>query len=114
MPELSLTSLNLNAKPLTADFNTLLNRELDAAVLVTDSLSNQKKQVFTIDSVLYKQPKINAVKAGIEALDFEAALADLKRKPNIGVGLDYGFISKREGINLEDNGKGHLNANGLF
>ncbi len=100
-----LDLLKLKRKPLLSDFNTLLNRELNSSVQLIETMSDTNSGSFSLDSALSQYPGINAAKARIEAMDFEIELADLKRKPNIGVGLDYGFISKRDGVTLEDNGK---------
>lgn len=96
--------LKLKKKPLLSDFNTLLNRDTDIEIdldLETDLMVDN----YQLDSALVNQPKIRALNAKLIALDYELELVELNRKPNIGVGLDYGVVSKREDIAVPDNGK---------
>lgn len=99
-----LDLLRLKGIPLLDDFNTMLNRDRQMTVALTDSLTF-KYAGYEIDSVMTNQPRLNGIKSSLEALEQESILAELNRKPNIGVGLDYGFIGKREGVNISDNGK---------
>lgn len=99
-----LELLRLKTQPLLDDFNTLLNREATAAVDLPDTLSLESPDL-NFEAMLADQPRLKGVKAGLEVLENEGKLAELKRKPNIGVGLDYGFIGRREGVNIRDNGK---------
>lgn len=101
----NLDLLRLKRIPLSGDFNTLLNRKLDSPVVVPDTLEVKNTLGLTIDSVLLNQPRVLAAKAQIEAIDSEQRLADLRRKPNLGIGLDYAFVSKRDAPNVDDNGK---------
>lgn len=99
-----LELLRLKTQPLLDDFNTLLNREATAVVDLPDTLSLESQDL-NFEAVLAEQPRLKGVKVGLEVLENEGKLAELKRKPNIGVGLDYGFIGRREGVNIQDNGK---------
>ena len=94
----------LKRDALVADFNTMLNRPLATKVVIPDVLNLNLNNPISRDSIM-NQPRLQTVKANLESLAFDAKLADLKRKPNIGVGLEYGFISKRQGVSIADNGK---------
>ena len=97
--------LLLKRKPLQSDFNTLLNRAPDIEVLITDSLSNQQDQPLNLDSLMTNQPALKTARLNIELAKTEEKLADKLRKPNLGFGLDYAFVSKRSGQTIDDNGK---------
>lgn len=99
-----LELLRLKTQPLLDDFNTLLNREVTTAVVLPDTLSFENPSL-DVETMLSDQPRLKGVEAGLAVLESQSKLAELKRKPNIGVGLDYGFIGRREGVNIEDNGK---------
>ena len=99
-----LDLLRLKEKPLLDDFNTMLNRDRQSEVVLTETLTFINAD-HDINSVLNNQPKLKGIRSSLEALEQESDLAELNRKPNIGVGLDYGFIGRREGVNISDNGK---------
>lgn len=99
-----LKLLRLKRKPLRSDFNTMLNQDASAEVHVPDTL-NFKSITFDVESVMLNQPRLKQLKSNLMALEQEGVLADLRRKPKIGVGLDYGFVGKREGVAIADNGK---------
>ena len=99
-----LDLLRLKEKPLLDDFNTMLNRDRQSEVVLTETLTFINAD-HDINSVLTNQPKLKGIRSSLEALEQESVLAELNRKPNIGVGLDYGFIGRREGVNISDNGK---------
>lgn len=94
----------LKRSPLLADFNTMLNRPLLNEVVLTDVLAIDLDSSVSKDSLM-NQPRIQEAKANLESITFDDQLADLKRKPNIGFGLEYGFISKRQDVSVQDNGK---------
>ncbi len=99
-----LDLLKLKEVPLIGDFNTMLNRDLASKVVLQDTLSFAQVSM-SRDSAIANQPKIKGIRAGLESLSGEMKLADLKRKPNLGVGLDYAFVSKRNDVSIPDNGK---------
>ncbi|MBO3700734.1 TolC family protein [Roseivirga sp. E12] len=99
-----LELLRLKEKPLKHDFNTMLHRDGEMPIVISDTLK-QEKVDFEFDAVMEDQPRLRAIKSNLSALEQEKVLADLGRKPNIGLGLDYGLIAKREGVNIPDNGK---------
>tara|TARA_R110001599_G_scaffold19503_3_gene74642 strand:- start:5262 stop:6653 length:1392 start_codon:yes stop_codon:yes gene_type:complete len=103
--ETKLELLELKKLSLVGDFNTLLNRELNMEVLINESVEIDSQHTASLDSALVNQPGIKAIQASLEAVDSEVILAQLKRKPNIGVGLDYVMVNKRTDMSLPDNGK---------
>ncbi len=100
-----LELLELKKASLLGDFNTLLNRDLNTEVIINQSLEINNEHDASLDSVLVNQPGIKAAQANLEAVDSEVILAQLKRKPNIGVGLDYVMVNKRKDMAMADNGK---------
>ncbi|WP_323757843.1 TolC family protein [Roseivirga sp.] len=103
--ETKLELLELKKLSLVGDFNTLLNRELNTEVPINESVKIDRQHTASLDSVLVNQPGIKAIQASLEAVDSEVMLAQLKRKPNIGVGLDYVMVNKRQDMVIPDNGK---------
>lgn len=103
-----LELLNLKRKPLLNDFNTLLNQEVDFSVEELNfnlPLNLAPTDFQYTDSALINNPGIRMVEQQIKAVEHQSALAELARRPRFGVGLEYGFIQKRDMPNLEDNGK---------
>lgn len=100
----NLELLELKKKPLLSDFNTYLNQPVWSEVNL-NSAFNIKSSDTTLDSALVNNPKIIASQKEILGADAQIQLADLKRKPNIGVGLDYVMVSKRTDMAVTDNGK---------
>ena len=87
------------------DFNQLLNRAQKTNVSTTGLSIMASNREISKDSIYAKQPRIKAIQEKIVAMDYQIELAQLKRKPNIGVGLDYALVNKREGVSIPDNGK---------
>lgn len=102
--ETQLDLSRLKEAPLLADFNTMLNRPLTTNVVLSDALDMDSHSAISKDSLM-NQPRVQQARANLESIDFNDKLADLKRKPNIGLGLEYGFISKRSDVSVADNGK---------
>lgn len=99
-----LDLLRLKQEPLRYDFNMLLHRDGETLVNISDSLIFENTD-FDFELVMNNQPKLKSIESMMSALEQEKVLADLGRKPNIGLGLEYGFIDKREGVSISDNGK---------
>ena len=97
-----------NIKPLTAAFNQLLNRDLQIAVELPDSLEDTGWYPVDFNQLVQNHPQVQYFHALKEELDLQDKIAVLKSKPNFGVGLDYGFIGKRNISDLPDNGKNVL------
>lgn len=103
----NLELLELKRKPLVSDFNTYLNRSVDSEVNISNPLP-EHAITSSLDSALANNPKIKANQKEIAGADTQLKLAELKRRPNIGVGLDYVMISERKDMALADNGKDAL------
>jgi outer membrane protein TolC len=103
----NLELLELKRKPLVSDFNTYLNRSVDSEVDISNPLP-EHTITSSLDSALANNPKIKANQKEIAGADTQLKLAELKRRPNIGVGLDYVMISERKDMALADNGKDAL------
>lgn len=99
-----LELLELKKTPLQSDFNTFLNRLSDAEITLstTDFLDGGEAN---LDSALAINPKIAQNQLMTEAAQVQIDLSQLKRKPNIGLGLDYVMVSKRTDMSVPDNGK---------
>ncbi len=103
--ESQLKVLALKWEPALSNFNTLLNRELNLDVVLPDSIMIEEVSHYSQDSIAAHQPLIHSVNASLDALEHESALAALKRKPNIGFGLEYAMIGRRSDAMVADNGK---------
>ena len=99
-----LELLELKKTPLLSDLNTLLNRPEDSPVSLTDSLTLSLEKV-SFDSLLSHQPGLKAAKLAVDLAATDEKLAELKTKPNLGVGLDYAFVGRRTDATVTDNGK---------
>lgn len=103
-----LELLKLKREPLLSDFNTLLNNEIPLTIEQIDlnrDLSTEKEMGVTLDSAIKNNPNIRASQEQIMAAGHQLALAELSNKPKLGLGLEYGFIQKRDVPNVQDNGK---------
>jgi outer membrane protein, heavy metal efflux system len=103
-----LELLKLKREPLLSDFNTLLNNEIPLTIKQIDlnrDLSTEKEMGVTLDSAIKNNPNIRASQEQIMAAGHQLALAELSNKPKLGLGLEYGFIQKRDVPNVQDNGK---------
>lgn len=95
------------AKPIS-DINQLMNRELDAPIVMTDSLafavipldrnalSNEISANHPLLRMFKYQQEISREAINLNALD---------GKPAFGVGLDYIMVNKRGNVELERNGR---------
>ncbi len=101
----ALDLIKLNREIALGTFNQLLNRNLDTEVN-TGLVALESPQVQPEnDSLKMNQPQLKAAKEKVLALEYQQELAELKRKPNIGFGLDYALVSKRNDVSIPDNGK---------
>ncbi len=99
-----LELLELKKTPIISDFNTSLNRPIDneVVIILTDLKSTSN---INLDSALLSNPKVSQNQLMVQAAESQIELSELKRKPNIGVGLDYVIVSKRSDVSIPDNGK---------
>lgn len=107
----NLMILEEQVSSLQLGFNKLVNRPIDSAVVLPDSLvleSYNRKQY--ADSSWAEHPEIKAWKLQEQASQKAELLAQKRGLPKIGVGLDYVMIGDRTDLQsgmaaLADNGK---------
>ena len=91
--------------PLSVKFNRLLNRADTMKVLISDILTIEKQgQEISKDSI-QEIPKIKALEKQLASLEAKETLAQKSGLPQIGVGIDYAFISERSDVSIPDNGR---------
>ena len=91
--------------PLSVKFNRLLNRADTMKVLISDILTIEKQgQEISKDSI-QESPKIKALENQLASLEAKETLAQKSGLPQIGVGIDYAFISERSDVSIPDNGR---------
>lgn len=92
--------------PLAAAFNRILNRPDSTPINLPDSLpftpySNEQ----LADSTFQNHPTISKLQKLEQASLANKEVARKMGYPSFGVGLDYAIVSKRDDMNLTDNGK---------
>lgn len=98
--------LKESLQPYEATFNRLLNRADSSSVVLSDSLILPVAYAkLNVDELINLNPNLQVIEAKLKAEAANEELAQLKSKPNFGVGLDYALISKRKGVELAQNGK---------
>jgi outer membrane protein TolC len=103
--ESKISLLNDKRSPLEATFNLLLNRAADTIVLL-DSFPKAVSEYYGAqDSLWLNNPKIAAFELRIGAAKSNENLATLSSRPQIGIGLDYVVVSKRNVSTIPDDGK---------
>ena len=94
-----------NIQSQKVQFNLLLNRQIYAEVLQTDSLEIQNT-IFLVDhETVENHPKLQQLEAQATALQQSEIVAKKEGNPTIGFGLDYVLVAERSGVSLPDNGK---------
>lgn len=93
-------------RPLTIQFNRLLNRPDSISIEFEDSLSiSLPDMIAERDSILANNPQLQALQLKLEAMQKKEVEAKKSGAPQIGVGLDYAIVSERTDMNVPDNGK---------
>jgi outer membrane protein TolC len=93
-------------QPLQVEFNSLLNRDLDAMITIPDALPLVENDTpFVKDSLFNSNPKLIGLDKKIESFEAQKKVAKKEGYPMIGLGLDYSIISKRDVPGLEMNGQ---------
>jgi outer membrane protein TolC len=93
-------------QPLQGEFNSLLNRDLDAMITIPDALPLVENDTpFVNDSLFNTNPKLIGLDKKIESFEAQKKVAKKEGYPMIGLGLDYSIISKRDVPGLEMNGQ---------
>jgi len=96
--ENNLAFLKSSRLPLQAEFNQLLNRNLDEPVELADTLeivelSNERLSV--LDSITQNNPMLKMLDAEKEAYGFQKKTARLEGRPMFGAGVNYMAFSPR-------------------
>ncbi|MCV9388563.1 TolC family protein [Reichenbachiella ulvae] len=94
-------------KPLSMAFAYLLHHPDSVSLSFEDSLSIEDQWLVNQanDSNFWYHPKMEGLSQNLSTWQAKEQLSNKNAMPQIGLGLDYAFVAKREGISLPDNGK---------
>lgn len=93
-------------KPLQVDFNTMLNRDINESIVYPEDLPlTLVDQTMQTDNIFFKHPKMLMLDHEKAAFETEKIAVKKEGYPEIGIGLDYSIISKRNVPDLEMNGQ---------
>lgn len=96
--------LERKKKPLEFYFNTLLNRDKNESVIVTDSFSIPDKNEISRDSI-FNHPKLQMLRSRRASALAQESLAAKDGMPELGLGFEYIITAKRKDVSIEGNGK---------
>lgn len=101
-----LDILQEKKETLLTNFNSLLNREPLQEVSLPDTLllSDFDEPKFT-DSLLKSHPQLQELNLQQKAMQASERVAQLKKMPNLGFGLDYVMVDERSGTEIPENGQ---------
>ncbi len=92
--------------PLRTAFNKSLNRAVNEAVTVPDSLTAEAPTPrYRRDSLLTDNPVLSELDRRIEAARAAETVAEKQAMPKLGAGLDYVIVDKRTDMNPGGNGR---------
>jgi cobalt-zinc-cadmium efflux system outer membrane protein len=75
-------------------------------VQISDDLKMEARlNEYLNDSIMIHNPKIKEMELTIEALKAQERVAQKIGLPQLGIGLDYAFVSERTDVNIPNNGK---------
>ena len=97
--------LNKKRKPLEVAFNKLLNRSSDEPINIPTEFDLPENISFSVDSIEYRNPKLNELDKRISAARAEESVAMKQGMPQLGLGFEYFVTAKRPNMIFEDNGK---------
>ncbi len=98
--------LEQRVAPLEAHFNRMLDREDSIQVLIPDTLTiTDEKPILSKADTLKPHPKIKILEKRLATHRAQEEVVRKSGMPQIGVGLDYAFVSERMEANLPDNGR---------
>lgn len=93
-------------RPLSIQFNHLLNRDDTINISIPDSMEIEKLEMaFQKDSLLSNNPLLQAQALNIKSKEASKIAVRKMLWPKFGLGLDYAIVGERKDIVLEDNGK---------
>jgi cobalt-zinc-cadmium efflux system outer membrane protein len=100
-----ISVLKEKRKPLVAQFNKILNRQLNADVVIADSLAiNFPLPEVSADSLLENNPRLAELEITESAWEVQAVVAQKQGLPELGIGLNYTVIGERTDMELPNNG----------
>lgn len=97
--ESSLALLMDSRMPLQAEFNQLLNRDINESIAVPDSLSDTSlsvERLVLLDSIIRNNPMLKMLDAEDEVYDAQKRMARLEGRPMMGAGVSYMAFSPRK------------------
>ena len=100
-----LELFRINQEIARGEFNELLNRPLSMGVNTEIAVIESPFIDPESDSLKMNQPQLKAAQERLNALNYQLELTKLQRRPNLGVGLDYALVGKRNDVSIPDNGK---------
>jgi outer membrane protein TolC len=104
--EANIQLLKDQNQPLQMEFNSLLNRDLNAMINIPDSLPLVENDIpMENDSLFVSNPKLLGLDKKIASFEEQKKVVNKEGLPMIGLGLDYSIISKRDVPNLKMNGQ---------
>lgn len=93
-------------KPLTTQFNRLLNRPDSVAIRIQDTLVvNASEDIYQRDTLLFSNPLLEILSLKLRASEAQEQVAVKQGLPTMGVGLDYVMVGEDNAIAASDNGK---------
>lgn len=96
--ENTLALLEDSRLPIKAEFNQLLNRDINEVVSIADSLSGSvvswERQAL-LDSIMQNNPMLKMLDAEEEAYEAQKKMARLEGRPMLGAGVNYMPFSPR-------------------
>ena len=96
--ENTLALLRDSRIPLVAEFNQLLNRNIDEPVSPVDSLTDKAlplERLAILDSIIQNNPMLKMLDAEEEAYEAQKKMARLEGRPMLGAGVNYIPFSPR-------------------
>ena len=100
-----LQTLTENIQTEKATFNLLLNKSVDAEVIIEDSVTIEPPLLMIEKEAINANPKLQQLDYLETALQQSEIVAKKEGNPSIGFGLDYVLVAERSGVVLPDNGK---------
>lgn len=102
----NLSILKQKKKPLTTQFNKLLNRNENESVQILDSQEvSSIVEDYRKDSLLVFNPLLEELNLKVKASEAQEKASNKQGLPKFGVGLDYVLVDKRTDVSIPDNGK---------
>ncbi|MBK6264097.1 TolC family protein [Marivirga sp. S37H4] len=106
--ESNLLTLQDQKALLLTEFNKLLNREMEEAVILTDTLREATiplDKIALLDSIRINNPMLKMLDAEAEAYEVQKEMARLNGRPMLGIGVNYMPFSARQENGMDMGGK---------